>query len=326
VQYENLAGHAFAPQAATDTTTVNAPVLSISKSDYPDPVLAGRLITYTLHYANSGPAPATNVWITDTVPLSTTYHTCTGGSTCGVSGGVVSWTIDTIPSNTQATVGFSVWVSDTLETGTVIRNEEYGMIADQTEFTAGPPVTTLVSREAAFIQGHTFVDADGDGRRDAGELALPGVTITLPQATVPITTTGSTGYYRFRVETERPISVTADLPAGYFRTTRGTVLLESTLQTTQTVDFGYALETSSFGVIYGTVFEDANHDGVQSGGEPGIAGVAVTSGEAVTPSVTTDGLGGYTLHYWLAPTAHHRLTLATSRASGSRARCLTMVT
>ena len=297
VQYENLAGHAFAPQAATDTTTVNAPVLSISKSDYPDPVLAGRLITYTLHYTNSGPAPATNVWITDTVPLSTTYHTCTGGSTCGVSGGVVSWTIDTIPSNTQATVGFSVWVSDTLETGTVIRNEEYGMIADQTEFTAGPPVTTLVSREAAFIQGHTFVDADGDGRRDAGELALPGVTITLPQATVPITTTGSTGYYRFRVETERPISVMAALPAGYFRTTRGTVLLESTLQTTQTVDFGYALETSSFGVIYGTVFEDANHDGVQSGGEPGIAGVAVTSGEAVTPSVTTDGLGGYTLHY-----------------------------
>jgi uncharacterized repeat protein (TIGR01451 family) len=297
VHYENPAGHVFPALAAADTTTVNAPVLSISKSDRPDPVLAGRLITYTLHYANSGPAPATNVRISDTVPLSTTYHTCTGGSTCGVSNGVVSWTIDTIPGNTQATVGFSVWVSDTLETGTVIRNEEYGMIADQTEFTAGPPVTTLVSREAAFIQGHTFVDADGDGKRDAGELALPGVTITLTQATVPTITTGGTGYYRFRVESAGPISVTADLPAGYFRTTRGTVLLESTLQTTQTVDFGYALEDATFGVIYGTVFEDVNHDGVQSGGEPGIGGVDVHSEEALPQSVTTNELGQYTLRY-----------------------------
>jgi uncharacterized repeat protein (TIGR01451 family) len=297
MQYENPAGHVFPSLAATDTTTVNAPVLSISKSDRPDPVLAGRLITYTLHCANSGPAPAANVRISDTVPLSTTYHTCTGGSTCGVSNGVVSWMIDTIPGNTQATVGFSVWVSDTLETGTVIRNEEYGLIADQTEFTAGPPVTTLVSREAAFIQGHTFVDADGDGKRDAGELALPGVTVTLTQATVPTITTGGTGYYRFRVESAGAISVTADLPAGYFRTTRGTVLLESTLQTTQTVDFGYALNASTFGVIYGTVFEDVNHDGVQSGGEPGIGGVDVNSGEAVPHSVTTNELGQYTLRY-----------------------------
>ena len=297
VRYQNPAGHVFAAQSATDTTTISAPVLAISKSDFPDPVLAGRTITYTLQYANSGPAPATNALITDVVPASTTYQACYGGSTCSMSDGVVHWTIGTVPSNTQATVGFSVLVSDALETGAQIHNEDYGIVADQTGFTPGSPVTTLVSRDAAIIQGHTFIDADGDGERDTGEAALASVTITLTQATVPVTTTDGTGYYRFRVETEGPVSVRADLPAGYFRTTAGTVSLVSTLRTTQTVDFGYAPLGSDFGVIYGTVFDDANHDGMQAGGEQGIAGVTVTSGEALTSPVTTNELGQYTFRY-----------------------------
>jgi len=297
VRYANPAGHVFAAQSATDTTIVNAPVLAISKSDFPDPVLTGRFITYTLHYTNSGPAAATNVRITDTLPLSTTYQGCQGGTTCGISNGVISWNIGTLPGNTQASVTFSVLVSDTLETGTLIRNEPYGIGSDQTDFIAGPPVTTLVRRDAAYIEGHTFVDTDGDGERDAGEAGLSGVTVTLAQATVPVTTTGSAGYYRFRVEVESPVSVTAGLPADYFRTTPGVAFLQSTFQVTQTVDFGYAPVTSTFGVIYGTVFDDANHDGIQNVGEPGLAGVTVASGQAATSPVTTDECGQYTFRY-----------------------------
>ena len=214
-----------------------------------------------------------------------------------MSNGVVSWTIGTVPANTQATVSFSVLVGDALQTGTVVRNEEYGMVADQTNFIPGPPVTTLVRRDAAFIEGYAFDDADGDGERDAGEVGLSGVAVTLIQATAPVTTTDGTGYYRFRVEIEGPISVAADLPAGYFRTTPGTVLLEGTFQTTQTVDFGYAPLASTFGGIYGTVFDDANHDGVQGAGEQGLAGVTVTSSQAVTSPVTTDELGQYAFRY-----------------------------
>jgi uncharacterized repeat protein (TIGR01451 family) len=282
---------------STVTTTIQVPVLTITKSDFPDPVLTGRLITYTLHYTNSGSAPATNVLITDVVPLSTTYQGCSGGSACGMSNGVVSWNIGTALSGTNDTVRFSVLVSEALETGTLIYNQDYGIIADQTNFIPGPLVTTTVSREAAFIDGYAFRDDNGDGFRDAGEVGLSGITVTLPSATVPDTTTDSAGYYRFRVEIQEPISVTADLPTGYFRTTPGTVFTDSILGITQTVNFGYALIDSTFGVIYGTVFNDANHDGVQSGGENGLSGVTVTSAEAITSPVTTNQFGYYTFRY-----------------------------
>ena len=303
-----LVNHAFLginpgslPQNAaltsTVTTIIQVPVLTITKSDFPDPVLVGRLITYTLHYTNSGSAPATNVLITDVVPLSTTYQTCSP-SPCGESSGVVSWNIGTVPSNTNnATVSFSVLVSDALATGTLIHNEDYGIFSDQTGFIPGSLVTTTVSREAAFIDGYAFQDDNGNGLRDAGEVGLSGVTINLPSATVPVTATDGNGYYHFRVEIQKPVLVTAALPAGYFRTTPGTVFLESTLGITQTVNFGYALTDSTFGAIYGTVFEDANHDGVQSGGEYGLSGVTVTSDEAVTSPITTNQVGQYTFRY-----------------------------
>ena len=283
---------------STVTTTIQVPVLTITKSDFPDPVLTGHLITYTLHYTNSGSAPATNVLITDVVPSNTTYQACSGGSACGESSGVVSWNIGTVPGNTNnATVSFSVLVGDALETGTLIYNQGYGIIADQTNFIPGPLVTTTVSREAAFIDGYAFRDDNGDGFRDAGEVGLSGIAVTLPSATVPDTTTDSAGYYRFRVEIEEPISVTADLPTGYFRTTPGTVFTDSILGITQTVNFGYALTDSTFGVIYGTVFEDVDHDGNQSLGENGLSGVTVTSAEATTSPVTTNQLGQYTFRY-----------------------------
>ena len=277
---------------STVTTNIQVPVLTITKSDFPDPVLTDHLITYTLHYTNSGLAPATNVLITDVVPPGTTYQTCSGGSACGESNGVVSWNIGTVPSDTNnATVSFSVLVSDALETGTLIRNEDYGIVADQTGFIPGPLVTTLVNREAAFFEGYTFIDADGDGFYDASEGTLSDITVTLPDAAVSVTTTDGNGYYHFRVETEGPISVTADLPTGYFRTTPGTVFLESTFWTTQTVDFGYAPTSSGFAAIYGIVFEDTDGDGVQDAGETGLSGVTVTlDGGTAT---TTDDYGRY---------------------------------
>jgi uncharacterized repeat protein (TIGR01451 family) len=282
---------------STVTTTIQVPVLTITKSDFPDPVLTGRLITYTLHYTNSGSAPATNVLITDVVPSNATYQGCSGGSTCGMSDGVVSWTLGTVPSGTNDTVRFFVLVSEALETGTLIRNEDYGIFSDQTGFIPGPLVTTTASREAAFIDGYAFRDDNGDGFRDAGEVGLDGIAISLPSATVPDTTTDSAGYYHFRVEIQGPVSVTAALPTDYFRTTPGTVFLESTFGVTHTVNFGYAPTDSTCGVIYGTVFEDVDHDGNQSLGENGLSDVTVTSAEATTSPVTTNQFGQYTFCY-----------------------------
>ena len=298
VSYQNPAGWVFDTMAVTDTTTVHAPILTISKHDSPDPVLAGHLVTYTLHYTNHGSAAATGVLITDVVPMSTTYQSCSGGSACWLESDVVRWTIGSVPGGAGGAVTFSVAVSDSLRSGALIHNEEYGISAEQTGFVSGPLVTTRVDRSAAFFEGYTFIDANGDGVYEPGsEGSLPGVTVTLASATEPITTTDSNGYYRLRVESAGAMSVTAALPPGYFRTTPSTVYTDSVFGITQTVNFGYAPDSSAFGVIYGTVFEDADHNANRDTGEQGLAGVTITSHEAAISPSSTNGYGQYTLRY-----------------------------
>ena len=47
--------------------------LAITKTDSPDPVVAGGLLTYTINVTNNGPADATEVVVTDTLPAGTTF-------------------------------------------------------------------------------------------------------------------------------------------------------------------------------------------------------------------------------------------------------------
>src|SRR6185369_4986057 len=58
----------------TATTTIAAQAdLEVSKTDSPDPVLAGNNITYTVNFVNNGPGSATSVTVTDAVPANTTF-------------------------------------------------------------------------------------------------------------------------------------------------------------------------------------------------------------------------------------------------------------
>ncbi|HLF90345.1 MAG TPA: SdrD B-like domain-containing protein, partial [Anaerolineales bacterium] len=300
VQYENPSGYRFNNKTANDTTTVNAPVLSISKSDSPDPVLTGNDLVYTLHYANTGPASATNAIITDTVPMSTTYQSCSGGSSCNENSGIVTWNLGAIPANSSGDVFLTVRVDDFLATGTVITNDDYGLKSDQSGFVAGAAETTLVNRDAAIIQGHAFEDMDGDGVKDPGETTgFSNLTVSLYSTALPLTTTTTdiNGFYSFRLELGLPISVTAEIPANNFRTTPGEFYLQATLGITQTVNFGYAADASPFGVVFGTVFEDENHNGSQGLGEAGLPSVEIAGTSAATSPVFTNEYGQYTLRF-----------------------------
>ena len=297
VSYQNEAGHTYNTKIATDTTTVQGPVLSISKTASPDPVLTGNDLVYTLYYTNSGPSEATNVVITDVTPANTTYQSC-GGAACSESGGIVSWSLSTVSGGSNGSVSFSVTVTDALQTGEEIDNADYGINADQIAFVAGPAISTLVQRDAAIIEGYAFDDVNGNGVFDGGESGISGVTITLLEATTPVTTTDGSGYYRFRVEEEIPISVSTSLPAGFFRTTPGQVVyLDTTLGQTKTINFGFAATGSPFGVIFGTVFEDSNADGVQGLGENGLSGVQVASAQAASSPATSNVFGQYSLRF-----------------------------
>ena len=296
VKYTNPGGHVYDIMETSDTTLVNTPVLTISKDDYPDPVLTGNPLIYTLSYANSGPAEATNVIITDVVPLNTTYAGCSG-AVCSMSSGIVTWNLGTVAAFSSGAVQFTVIVDNLLPNGTILSNDQYGILSDQTYFLAGAAVQKTVSQNPASFNGYTFLDANANGIFDAGESGLAAVPVPMTQATVPNTVSDANGYYSFNVEIPGPVEVSADLPSGYFRTTPGSVIAESILGITQTVNFGYAPTGSPFGIIYGTVYHDNDADGTQDMGEYGLQDVTITSSAVVTSHVTTHTLEQYTLHH-----------------------------
>jgi uncharacterized repeat protein (TIGR01451 family) len=112
---------------ANNTTTVTAGVsiagdadLSISNSGSPNPVTAGNNITYTQTVINGGPAAATTVNLTETLPTGTTAVSLTGSSgwTCNL--GTLTCTIGTLAANATASFSFVVTVSATTTAGSTI--------------------------------------------------------------------------------------------------------------------------------------------------------------------------------------------------------------
>jgi len=93
------------------TTNTGSPQLSIVKSNLPlfDLILnPGDLITYTMYVQNIGSGTAANVTISDIVPANTTYSTCSGGTSCSLTGSTVTWNVGTLASGQSATVSMVV--------------------------------------------------------------------------------------------------------------------------------------------------------------------------------------------------------------------------
>jgi uncharacterized repeat protein (TIGR01451 family) len=125
------------------TTVQSVPVLTISKTDGPDPVLAGANLTYTLNWSNTGNMDATSLVVTDTVPASTTFVSATGGGT--ESGGVVTWTAASLAAGASGSAQMVVRVTSPLANGTVLTNSAYSADCAETAPVAGAAVTTTVT-------------------------------------------------------------------------------------------------------------------------------------------------------------------------------------
>jgi uncharacterized repeat protein (TIGR01451 family) len=99
--------------------TCNPADLSITKSDSPDPVVAGNQLNYTITVTNNGPDTAHNVVVTDTLPAGVVFLSssipCTGGGsvkTCNLGTladlAVSTFTIQVrIPANFLSSAGVS---------------------------------------------------------------------------------------------------------------------------------------------------------------------------------------------------------------------------
>lgn len=198
--------------------------------------------------------------------------------------------------------------------------------------TASPDGTTLVTLtllqpneldadfgytgQAAFGD-RVWFDVDGDGVQEAGEVGIPGVTMTATWAgpdndlasagdnVLLTTTTAADGLYGF---TDLPaglwqVAVTGGLPAGLANTGDPDGTFDGT--TTFTLGINDNLTDQDFGYqginsLAGFVYRDLDVDGLREPlGESGIAGVTVTltgllpGGAIFTLTTTTGPLGAY---------------------------------
>ncbi|HKV78413.1 MAG TPA: C25 family cysteine peptidase [Candidatus Sulfotelmatobacter sp.] len=94
----------------TASTTIvvanaNSADMAIVKTATPNPVTEGTPLTYSLAVTNNGPASATNVTVTDTLPSSVTYLSSTSTvGTCSEAGGIVTCLLGTMANAGTATI------------------------------------------------------------------------------------------------------------------------------------------------------------------------------------------------------------------------------
>lgn len=145
-----------------------------------------------------------------------------------------------------------------------------------------------VSLASAQIRGRVYHDVDKDGVIDAGETGIPGVEIRLAgQNRTAITDNAGMFYFPLPAG---DYSLQEVDPPGYLSSTSNLVSLTLTSGGTKVVNFGdYSIAPS--GVIMGTVYADANMDGIKGMSEAGLPGVLISldSGE----EVQTNSAGRY---------------------------------
>ncbi|HEX5341736.1 MAG TPA: SdrD B-like domain-containing protein [Duganella sp.] len=188
-----------------------------------------------------------------------------------------------------------------------------GLVGCNAADTSATPNYLTFKVPQAHLGDVVWEDTNGNGVQDGGEAGLAGVTVVLKDSdghVVATTTTDASGKYHFDVNAGS-YTVSVQPPAGYAAAPQGqggngatdsdidasgstgTIVLTPG-QTNNDVDAGLYRPVS----LGDTVWYDTNRNGVQDGGEAGVAGVKVTlldaAGNAVAgATATTDANGHY---------------------------------
>ena len=156
----------------------------------------------------------------------------------------------------------------------------------------------------ASIGGVVWNDRDRDGVQDPGEAGIPGVVVHIYSSADPLSeiaswTTDANGNYAFESLFAGVYLVKTDLPGGYaptydldgLGTPNCTQIVLGAAQARTHIDFGY--DRASLG---DRIWNDANGNGLQDGGELGIPGAVVELfiGGISLGVTTSDATGFYT--------------------------------
>ena len=185
----------------TDTAvlTVQAPILTIIKTDGPDPVDAGATLAYTLTLQNAGNEVATGVVVTDV--LDSRVGFVSADPPAQRVGQTLTWTLASLPPGAPTTFRVTVTVTSPLTNGTVLTNLAY-LDSDQTL-----PVSTVQTTTVRSSPVLTVTKTDGPDPVDAG--ATLAYTLTLQNAGNEV----ATGVIVTDVLDSRVGFVSADPPA-----------------------------------------------------------------------------------------------------------------
>jgi uncharacterized repeat protein (TIGR01451 family) len=163
---------------AIDTTVNPVADLSITKTDFPDPVLKSEPLTYTLSIANNGPSAANSLTVADTLPAGVLYQSATGiGWSCSESSGTVTCTRAALSAGATAP-DITILVTAPAAAGNISNTAT--VTAAETDPDAGnnnATANTTVTNQAD-LRGTIYEDRNGDG--DLSDAAVrPGVTLSL---------------------------------------------------------------------------------------------------------------------------------------------------
>jgi uncharacterized repeat protein (TIGR01451 family) len=122
VTFVNNSGTNFTVTNNTLTTAlvsgVNITNVSVTKTDNPDPVLAGTQLNYTITINNSGNATALNVTVVDGYPSGVVFHNSSPAPTSGND----TFFIGNLTNGSSTTINITVNVSSALSNGTILNN------------------------------------------------------------------------------------------------------------------------------------------------------------------------------------------------------------
>ncbi|RLC98301.1 MAG: hypothetical protein DRI77_05340, partial [Chloroflexi bacterium] len=153
-----------APLSATEQTTVTSrPVLTITKTDHPDPVSAGGTLKYTIIITNSGNENGTSVTVTENYDPNVSFFDADPLPDSG-SGNRV-WTFSTLAVDTSQSIVVYVQVTDTLPVGTILTNE-VTLDSDQTT-----PISATETTQALSESDLNVTQTDTDPVSAGGILA-----------------------------------------------------------------------------------------------------------------------------------------------------------
>lgn len=150
----NDAGSAIVLLDGENIPTVN---LEITKTDFPDPVEAGNLVTFTIRVVNEGTTAATGVTVVDTLPSGTELVASSNPGVV-VSNGVVIFTIGTLAPGAS---------NETLLT---IRANNPGRIANSAGVSGNEPSANPVNTVREF--GIVTQNGETTGTGQAVDLSL----------------------------------------------------------------------------------------------------------------------------------------------------------